>query len=208
MTILQLIFYLFGAVAVLSGVMVVIARNAMHSVLFLVLAFFAMGGIWVILSAEFLALILVLVYVGAVMTLFLFVVMMLNLDKEPSKEGFVRYLPFAAIVVVVMLGLTVIAIGPAKFGLTQVPSPAPLPADFNNTATLGSVLYTFYAYPFEIAGALLLLSIIAAITLTHRLPKHRKVQIISEQLAVTRDQRVKLVNLPSEKKLSPKGDAQ
>jgi NADH-quinone oxidoreductase subunit J len=183
--------------------MVVAAKNSVHSVLFLVLAFFAMAGIWILLSAEFLALILVLVYVGAVMTLFLFVVMMLNIDKEVKREGFVRYFPIAAFIVVLVVGLIVMVVGPERFGLTHVPLPAPFPANYSNTADLGSVLYTNYAYPFEIAGVLLLTAIIAAITLTHRPPKQRKVQNIAKQIAVKRDQRVKLINMPSEKKIRP-----
>ncbi|MHB1949343.1 MAG: NADH-quinone oxidoreductase subunit J [Gammaproteobacteria bacterium] len=203
MTSIQIIFYLFATVAVAAGVMVVAAKNSVHSVLFLVLAFFAMAGIWILLNAEFLALILVLVYVGAVMTLFLFVVMMLNIDNEVKREGFVRYFPIAAFIVVLVVGLIVMVVGPERFGLTQAPLPAPFPADYSNTSDLGSVLYTNYAYPFEVAGVLLLTAIIAAITLTHRPPKQRKVQNIAKQIAVKRDQRVKLINMPSEKKIRP-----
>lgn len=200
MTTLQIIFYLFAACAVTSSIMVVSARNSVHSVLFLVFAFFAMAGIWVLLSAEFLALILVLVYVGAVMTLFLFVVMMLNLDLEKKRESFVRYLPFAILIVFLMLALTIYAVGPAHFGLMHVPAPHALPADYSNTAQLGAVLYTEYAYPFEISAVLLLTSIIAAICLTHRHPKKRKVQNIADQINIQRDQRIKLVSMPAEKK--------
>lgn len=203
MTALHIIFYIFSTVAIASGTMVVASKNAVHSVLFLVLAFFGMAGVWMLLHAEFLSLILVLVYVGAVMTLFLFVVMMLNLDKEPSKEGFVRFLPFAILVALLIIGLSVMVVGPARFGLAQMPAPPLLPADYSNTADLGSVLYTHYAYPFEIAGALLLVSIIAAICLTHRKPKNRKNQIVAAQIAVRRDDCVKLINIPSEKKMKP-----
>lgn len=201
MTALHLIFYAFSAVAIASGVMVVSSKNAVHSVLFLVLTFFAMAGIWILLNAEFLALILVLVYVGAVMTLFLFVVMMLNLNTDGKREGFVRYLPFAALTLVIVVGLVVMVVGPEHFGLIAVPAPAPLAANYSNTADLGSVLYTNYAYPFEIAAVLLLTAIIAAITLTHRPPKNRKSQNIAQQIAVKPKQRVKLVNIPSEQKV-------
>jgi NADH-quinone oxidoreductase subunit J len=207
MTILQLIFYAFAAMAIGSGLMVVAAKNSVHGVLFLVLTFFAMSGMWILLNAEFLALILLLVYVGAVMTLFLFVVMMLNLDKDPSRESFVRYLPIAALVVVLIIGLIVMVVGPQTFGLLHIASPNPAPADYSNTAALGSVLYTNYAYPFEIAGALLLTSIIAAITLSHHAPKNRKVQSVSKQVDIIRDQRVKLIQIPSEKKMKPTKDA-
>jgi NADH-quinone oxidoreductase subunit J len=203
MTALHIIFYIFSAVAIGSGVMVVTSKQAVHSVLFLVLAFFGMAGVWMILNAEFLSLILVLVYVGAVMTLFLFVVMMLNLDKTPAREGFVRFLPLAVLVALLISGLSIMVLGPERFGLLHMPTPASLPADYSNTADLGSVLYTNYAYPFEIAGTLLLLSIIAAICLTHRPPKNRKNQIIAQQLAVRRDDCVKLVDMPSEKKIKP-----
>jgi NADH-quinone oxidoreductase subunit J len=206
MTALQIIFYAFAAVAISSGLMVVIAKNSVHGVLFLVLTFFAMSGIWILLNAEFLALILLLVYVGAVMTLFLFVVMMLNLDKEPTRESFVRYLPLAALAILIVVGLIIMVVGPQTFGLLQVPSPLPFPANYSNTVALGSVLYTEYAYPFEVAGALLLTAIIAAITLSHRVPKNRKVQNVSKQVEVKRDQRVKLVNIPSEKKMKPTKD--
>jgi NADH-quinone oxidoreductase subunit J len=200
MTFTHILFYCFAALAVGSGVMVVSAKNSVHGVLFLVLAFFGMAGVWMLLSAEFLALILVLVYVGAVMTLFLFVVMMLNIDKESFREGFVRYLPFAALVVLLVIGLLVMALGPEHFGLTHAPVPAPFPSDYSNTADLGSVLYTNYAYPFEVAAVLLLTAIIAAICLTHRAPKNRKVQNIARQLSVKRDDCIKLVNIPSVKK--------
>ncbi len=200
MTELHILFYIFSIAAIVAGVMVVVAKNSVHSVLFLVFAFFAMAGVWILLNAEFLALILVLVYVGAVMTLFLFVVMMLNLDLEPRKEGFVRLLPFAALILFIVIGLTVMVVGPERFGLTQVPVPAPHLANYSNTADLGSVIYTNYAYPFEVAGMLLLTAIVAAICLTHRPPKNRKVQDVAKQVAVKRDDYVQLVNIPSEKK--------
>lgn len=198
---LHIIFYLFSIVAIAAGIMVIAAKNSVHSVLFLVLAFFAMAGVWILLNAEFLALILVLVYVGAVMTLFLFVVMMLNLDIEPRREGFVKFLPFGTLIVLLVVGLTVMVIGPQHLGLTHVPAPALVPADYSNTADLGSVLYTNYAYPFEVAGMLLLTAIVAAICLTHRKPKNRKVQNVAKQVAVRRDDYVKLINMPTEKKI-------
>jgi NADH-quinone oxidoreductase subunit J len=205
MTIIHLIFYAFATVAVASGVMVVAAKNSIHSVLFLVLAFFAMAGVWVLLNAEFLALILVLVYVGAVMTLFLFVIMMLNVDHQSQRESFVRYLPFAALILLLIVGLTIMVLGPERFGLMRVPSPAPYPADYSNTADLGSVLYTVYAYPFEIAGALLLAGIIAAITLSHRKPKKRKVQNIADQIARRPEDSMRILNLRSENKTPSTG---
>lgn len=203
MTLLHFIFYIFSAIAVTSGLMVVATKNPVHSVLFLVMTFFAMAGVWIILHAEFLALILVLVYVGAVMTLFLFVLMMLNIDHAGKREGFVRYLPFAVIIVLMAVGLIIMVVGPAQFGLAQVTNPAPFPADYSNTADLGSVLYTHYAYPFEISAVLLLTAIVAAISLSHRPPKNRKVQNIAQQIAVNPRDRLKLINMPSEKKSKP-----
>lgn len=200
MTALQIIFYVFATTAVLSALMVIAVKNPVHGVLFLVLTFFASAGIWMILNAEFLSLVLVLVYVGAVMTLFLFVVMMLSMKMVSAQEGFVRYLPFAALIVLLVVGLIIMAVNPDHFGLTQVPVPAPHLPDYNNIADLGSVLYTNYAYPFEIAAILLLTAIVAAIALTHRKPAGRKTQVASAQMAVQRDQRVRLIKMASEKK--------
>ena len=200
MTALQIIFYAFAATAVVSSLMVITVENAVHGVLFLVLTFFASAGIWMILNAEFLSIVLVLVYVGAVMTLFLFVVMMLSMRIVSAQEGFVRYLPFIALIILFVTGLVIMALSPTHFGLTSVAAPTPAPADYNNIADLGSVLYTNYAWPFELAAVLLLIGIIAAIALTHRKPEGRKSQVVSQQMAVQRDQRVRLISMPSEKK--------
>ncbi len=190
---LHIIFYFFSFVAIFSAVMVIVSRNPVRGVLFLVSAFFSMAGVWMILNAEFLALILVLVYVGAVMTLFLFVVMMLNIDLVSLRKSFVRYAPLAALIVLLVVGLTVMVIGPERQGLTEMPAPAPKSIEYSNIADLGAVLYTQYAYPFEIAAVILLAAIIAAIALTHRVAVKRKSQNISEQINVKRDERVRLV---------------
>jgi len=201
MTAIHMLFYIFSATAILSGLMVVTSRSSVHSVLFLVLTFFAMAGVWLLLHAEFLALVLVLVYVGAVMTLFLFVVMMLDSEKITSlRNSFVRYLPIGALIVLLVVGLTVMVVGPDRFSLTVMPAPATKSADYNNLADLGMVLYTDYAYPFQIAGALLLAGIIAAISLTHRPPKKRKSQNVNEQIAAKPENRLRLINMPSEPK--------
>ena len=164
-----------------------------------------MAGIWLLLEAEFLALILVLVYVGAVMTLFLFVVMMLQVNVVSLKEGFVKYWwLWAAPLVLLVLALTIKVLGPEHFGLNQLPAPVAAAGDFNNLVELGRVLYTDYAYPFEIAAILLLTAIVAAISLTHRKPKNRKAQQVSQQVSIQRKNRVRLINMPSEKKLSIK----
>lgn len=207
MTLVHILFYLFSVIAVITALMVVTVKNPVHAVLFLVVTFFSMAGVWLLLNAEFLALILVLVYVGAVMTLFLFVVMMLNIDVAGVQAGFVRYLPIAAIVVLLITGISILVLGPKRFGLEQIPAPAFLPGNYSNTADLGSVLYTNFAYPFEVAGVLLLAAIIAAICLAHRRPKDRKVQNAMKQIAVRREDYIKLVNIPSEKNPSKPGQS-
>jgi NADH-quinone oxidoreductase subunit J len=197
----HIIFYLFALVAVLSAIAVITAKNTVRSVLSLVVTFFAMAGIWMILQAEFLSLILLLVYVGAVMTLFLFVVMMLNIDKVSKQSGFVRYLPFGIIIIVLMTGLLIVALRPDYFGFGGVGS-APISnmANVSNIQQLGSVLYTAYAYPFEIAGIVLLAAIIAAITLAHRAPFHRKVQNIDKQLMMGPSESVRIIKMKPEPK--------
>jgi len=198
---LHIIFYIFAAIAFCSAVSVITVRNPVRSTLSLVVTFFAMSGIWMILNAEFLSLILLLVYVGAVMTLFLFVVMMLNIDKaDEKKHNFVRYLPFGIIVILLLTGITVVTVGPKYFGLAEVPEPLPISADHSNIQQLGAVLYTQYVYPFEIAGVLLLAAIIAAITLAYRGPMHRKVQNPSCQINVRPEDRLRLIKMPSEPK--------
>lgn len=200
MSTLHLIFYAFAAMAIFSALMVVLSSNPVRSVLFLVLTFFATAGIWMILHAEFLALILVLVYVGAVMTLFLFVVMMLSVHLEKMREGFVRYFPVGILMVTLILALTIMVIGPQHFGLAQMPAPGLKAEDYSNLSELGMSLYTDYIYPFEIAAVLLLTAIIAAISLAHRKPERRKSQKVSAQIAVQRNDRVRLLKIPSEKK--------
>jgi len=200
MTLVQLVFYVFSAIAIFSGLMVVVVRNPVHSVLFLVLTFFAMAGDWILLHAEFLALVLVLVYVGAVMTLFLFVVMMINIDLIGLRKGFVRYLPLAVVIVLLVMGLTLVVIDPDRFGLMQMPAPALKSESYNNLTNLGLLLYTDFAYPFEIAGMLLLTAIVAAICLAHRDPKNRKGQIPADQIAVKRADRIRILKMPTEKK--------
>lgn len=200
MTVVQILFYVFSAAAIFSGMMVVASANPVRAVLFLVFAFFATAGVWMLLQAEFLALVLVLVYVGAVMTLFLFVVMMLSIKHISFRKGFVRYPLIGGVMVLLVTALLVAVIGPERFGLINMPAPALQPADYSNLADLGAVLYTNYAYPFEISAVLLLTAIIAAISLTHRAPKDRKIQVTSEQVAVRREDRVRIIKMSPEKK--------
>lgn len=196
----QFVFYFFAIIAIASSLMVIASRNPVRGALFLVLTFFAMAALWILLQAEFLALILVLVYVGAVMTLFLFVVMMLRVNIVRFREGFIRYLPFAVLILLGVTAMSIMVIGPDQFGLAHFSLPSLKAGNESNTAELGMVLYTEYAYPFEIAAVLLLAAIIAAIALTHRQPVARKVQNSSDQMDVRREDRVKLIQMKSEKK--------
>lgn len=191
----QILFYVFAAFVVVSALMVIIAHNPVHSALFLVAAFVGSAGLWILLQAEFLGLILVLVYVGAVMTLFLFVVMMLKLDFQALKKGFVRFLPFAIFVALVLLWLMIQALGPGEFSLDQFSKPVAHAADYSNMSELGSVLYTQYLYPFELAAVILLVALIAAIGLTFRGPRARKRQIPEEQMLVSRAERLRIVEV-------------
>ena len=190
------VFYALAAVLLASGLLVITARNPVHGVLFLVLAFFTAAGIWILLRAEFLAITLVVVYVGAVMVLFLFVVMMLDINLERVRQGFWRNLPLALVVG----GIMVLEMGFILAGrIWGVGVPKPVPAGYSNTKELGRVLYTQYAYAFEIAAVLLLVAIIAAIALTLRKRKDSRSQDPSEQVRARREERVQLVSMPSEK---------
>ena len=193
----QCVFYFFAASLIFSAVMVVLSRNPVSSALFLVYSFFNSAILWMLLNAEFLSLVLIFVYVGAVMTLFLFVVMMLNIDTETLKKGFVKYLPFGLVAVALVVGLMITAIWPANFG--ALPN-TQMTADYSNTQALGELLYTHYVYAFELSAMLLLLAIIAAISLSQHGKPKRKTQNIAEQVAADAKQRVRLVNVPSEKK--------
>ena len=190
------VFYALAAVLLASGLLVITARNPVHGVLFLVLAFFTASGIWLLLRAEFLAITLVVVYVGAVMVLFLFVVMMLDINLERVREGFWRNLPLALVVG----GIMVLEMGFILAGrIWGVGVPKPVPAGYSNTKEIGRVLYTQYAYAFEIAAVLLLVAIIAAIALTLRKRKDSRSQNPSEQVKARREDRVRLVSMQSEK---------
>ncbi len=164
------------------------------------LAFFTSAAIWLLLEAEFLAIVLVLVYVGAVMVLFLFVVMMLDINLAPLREGFARYLPIGILVAVLIATQIALVVGAKHFGLEVVPAPQRHGAGYSNTEELGSVLYTVYVYPFEIAAVILLVAIIAAISLTMRRRKGIKYQRPSSQVSVRREERVRIVKMPAEKK--------
>ena len=196
-----LVFYFFSAILLFAGARVITARNPVHAALFLVLAFFTAAGLWLMLEAEFLAITLVLVYVGAVMVLFLFVVMMLDINLDKLREGFWDYLPLAATVALLMVIEMAVVLGGKSFGLLAAPAPQAHAADYSNTKELGRLLYTEYVYPFEIAAVILLVAIVAAIALTLRRRKETKSQNPAEQVRVQRKDRVRLVAMASEKKL-------
>src|SRR4030095_10440022 len=190
------VFYAFGAVLLAAGLAVITARNPVHGVLFLVLAFFTAAALWLLLRAEFLAIALVVVYVGAVMVLFLFVVMMLDINLERVRQGFWRNLPLARIVGGIMV-LEMVAVLANRIYGTR-PTATPVPADYSNTKELGRVLYTQYAFAFEIAAVLLLVAIIAAIALTLRKRKDSRSQDPSAQVGARREDRRRRVSRPSE----------
>ena len=194
------VFWFFAFILVTAAVCVITARNPVHSALFLVLSFFTAAALWMLLRAEFLAIALVLVYVGAVMVLFLFVVMMLDVNLERMREGFWSYLPLGAAVGLVMVVEMVLVLRGGYFGLGAVPGPKDLGAGYSNTKELGRILYTDYAYPLELAAVLLLVAIIVAIALTLRKRKDTKYQDPARQVAVRRSARVRLVSMPAEKK--------
>jgi NADH-quinone oxidoreductase subunit J len=189
------LFYLFAAAAVGSGVMVVAARNPVHSVLFLILAYFHTAGLFILIGAEFLAMILVIVYVGAVAVLFLFVVMMLDIDFAELRSGFVRYLPIGALVGLILLAELVLV--SVSWAVTSAGAVAPAGAvAVNNTRALGDILYTRYVFAFQAAGLILLVAMIGAIVLTLRQRADVRRQSIAAQLARTRAQSVEVVKVP------------
>jgi len=191
MTASQVLFYFFGTVLVLSALRVITARNPVHAALFLVLCFFNAAAIWLLAYAEFLAITLVLVYVGAVMVLFLFVVMMLDINFDKLREGFWSYLPLAGLVGFLM-AFEMAMILYTKVNTTDIPVTATMPAG-SNTKALGAVLYTDYLLAFELAAVILLVAIVAAIAITLRRRKESKYQDPREQLAANAGNRLKII---------------
>lgn len=198
----QVIFYCFAALLLFASTMVITVRNPVRAALFLILAFFTSAGIWLLLEAEFLAMTLVLVYVGAVMVLFLFVVMMLDIDLAPLQEGFTKYLPLGIFVAALITIEMIAVLGASHFGLDIVPSPVAHPEGYSNTKEIGLLLYTIYVYPFEIASVILTAAIIAAITLTLR-EKKSKAQDIDKQIRVQAKDRIRIVKMESVKREEP-----
>ena len=200
MIINAIFFYLFAGVCIASATMVVTARNPVHSVLFLILAFVNAAGLFMLLGAEFLAMILIVVYVGAVAVLFLFVVMMLDVDFAELRHGFLNYLPIGGVVGAVLLAELLFIVGAwvIKPGVPKaITAPIPAASDISNTLALGLVLYTRYVYFFEAAGVILLIAMIGAIVLTLQHKPDAKRQVIAEQLARRRASAIDIVKVKS-----------
>lgn len=195
----KIIFYVLFAITFFSSLGVITARNPVYSVLYLVLTFFTVAMVWVMLEAEFLGIVLVLVYVGAVMVLFIFVVMMLDINLVPLREGFTRYLPVGLFVAMVMIAEMIVVVGPGNFGSDKYQA-LKHTAEYSNTEELGSVLYTVYVYPFEIASVILLVAIVAAISLTLRKRPENKTIDPAEQIKVKRQERIRMVKMDAENK--------
>jgi NADH-quinone oxidoreductase subunit J len=185
---------------VFAALRVITTRNLVQAALWLVLSFFSAAGVWLLLQAEFLAIALVLVYVGAVMVLFLFVVMMLDVNFDRLREGFKSYIPVgAAVGILILLEMALVLIG-GYLSPRGVPEPPAAGAGYSNTRALGLQIYTDYAYPFEIAAVILLVAIIAAIALTHRQRRQTKYQDPGKQVRVRREDRLRILNIPAEKR--------
>jgi NADH-quinone oxidoreductase subunit J len=194
------LFYVFSSILIASALGVIISRNPVHAALSLVLCFVTSAAVWLLIEAEFLAVVLVLVYVGAVMVLFLFVVMMLDINTEELRSGFTRYAWLgwitAAVVVVEIVGV----VTARSLGVDVTQGAAPLPENYSNTQELGVALYTQYIYPIELAAVLLLVAIVAAITLTMRKRPGLRVQDVTAQVATRAQDRVRIVKMDPEKR--------
>jgi NADH-quinone oxidoreductase subunit J len=207
MTFQDYVFYVLAAILLVAGLRVITTRNPVHAALYLVLAFFTAAGVWLLLEAEFLAITLVLVYVGAVMVLFLFVVMMLDINLDRLREGFWKALPVALPLGVVMVVEMAMILGVKTFGADRVSKPVAHAAGYSNTAELGRQLYTDYLLPFELASVILLVAIVAAIALTLRDRKDSKFIDPAEQVKVKRADRIRMVSMPPDIELPPEPEA-
>ena len=196
----KIVFWSFAIVLIYAAVRVVTVRNPVIAALHLVLAFFTCAALWLLLEAEFLAIILVLVYVGAVMVLFLFVVMMLDINTSPLREGFVKYLPVGFLVAGLMVAEMLLVVRSKYFSPETLPIPARHGADYSNTRELGRVLYTEYVYAFELAAVILVVAMIAAIILTLRKRPETRYQNPAEQVKVQAKDRVRIIKMKAESK--------
>ena len=199
MTFHSIVFYVFASTLIISALVVITARNPVHAALFLVLSFCSAAGLWLLLHAEFLALALILVYVGAVMVLFLFVVMMLDINFDKLREGFWKHLPIAATVAILMVAQMILLLIDKSMRLVTAVAPVAPASGVSNTKALGRVLYTEYVLAFELAAVILLVAIIAAIALTLRERKQVKSQNVGDQVRVKSSDRLKIISMPAEK---------
>lgn len=200
MQLIQPLFYVFASILVLSALGVILSRNPVYSALCLVLCFFTSAVLWLLIEAEFLAIVLVLVYVGAVMVLFLFVVMMLDINLEELRRGWTRFAWFGAVIAALVFVEIAGVVYTKRLGIDVTQGTAPLPAGYSNTQELGTALFTTYAYPIQIAALLLLVAIVAAISLTMRRRRGLKKQDISAQVAVQAKDRVRIIKMDAEQR--------
>ena len=191
----SILFYVFSFFFVTSSLLMITSRNTAIAALFLILTFFSAASLWLLLEAEFLAITLILIYVGAVMVLFMFVIKMLDTDKSTLRAKFTRYLPLGILVSVIVIAQMVLVLNAGQFGLDAVGVPEKNDASYSNITAIAEQLYTLYVYPFELAAILLLIAIIAAITLVHRNESSRKTQNISEQINVQAKDRMRIVSI-------------
>ncbi|MBI3146168.1 MAG: NADH-quinone oxidoreductase subunit J [Pseudogulbenkiania sp.] len=208
MSFATVVFYVLSAILIFAGLRVITAKKPVHAALYLVLAFFTSAGHWLLLESEFLAISLVLVYVGAVMVLFLFVVMMLDVNFEKLREGFWKNAPLAGTVGLIMVGEMVLILMSPEARLGSYQSAAPLAADASNIRELGRLIYTTYLWPFELAAVVLLVGMVAAIALTMRQRKDTKYINPGDQVSVRRDDRVRLVKMAAVKRSEPAVEAE
>ena len=199
MAIYNSIFWIFSAILIASALRVITTRNPVHAVLFLVLTFFTCSILWMLLEAEFLAIILILVYVGAVMVLFLFVIMMLDINVAPLREGFIHNLPVGILVGLVMVGEMAVLIVRGNFSQESFPSPVAKGADYSNAESIGREMYTEYLFHVEVAALILLVAIIAAVALTMRKRPDTKYQSPMQQVSVKKEDRLRIIKMKSEK---------
>ena len=203
----EVLFWVFASILTVSALAMITVRNPVHAALLLVLCFFTSAAIWLLIEAEFLAVVLILVYVGAVMVLFLFVVMMLDINVEEVRRGITRYAGLGGIVAGVVVFQIVSVVWTRSLGVDVTVGAAGKPADYSNTAELGQTLYTQYVYAFELAAVLLLIAIVAAISLTMRKRANLKQQDVAKQVAVRREDRVRVVQVAAEKPAAPAAPA-
>jgi NADH-quinone oxidoreductase subunit J len=199
----EILFWVFASILALAALGMITVRNPVHSALLLVLCFFTSAAIWLLIEAEFLAVVLILVYVGAVMVLFLFVVMMLDINIEEVRGRVTKYALFGGVVAGVVVFELVSVVWTSSIGVSVTDGAVAQPATYSNTAELGKVLYTEYVYPFELAAVLLLIAIVAAISLTMRKRAGLKQQDVSKQVAVRREDRVRIVQVAAERPAAP-----